>query len=639
MKNPVTIILSVNGGTFMKTSHRLSSRGILTGVWAMLFLVLITNARAAERQVLRSHVVSAVSELNLQPVGRLESSTNLDLVIGLPLRNQEALTNLLQQQYAPTSLQYHHWLTRDEFATKFGPTEQDYQAVIEFAKANGFTITGTHPNRTLVDVRGSVADIERTFRVTLLTYQHPTEAREFYAPDVEPSLDLTVPILHITGLDNYSIPRPVSIRETPQDKAADASPSSGSGSGPSGSYMGYDFMSAYVPGVSLNGSGQVVALVELDGYYANDITAYESQAGLPAVPLHNVLLDGFSGTPTANAVQVREVSLDIEMAISMAPGLSEVVVYEASNVMANVEDVLNRIATDNLAKQISCSWQFGNDATNLDQIYQEYAMQGQSFFQASGDNGAFTNSWLNQQQSDSPYVTLVGGTTLTTTGPEGDWLSEEVWNWNTGTGLDDTNDASGGGIGTSYLIPSWQTNIDMSTNGGSTSKRNVPDVAMVADGIYVIYNNGSTDSGVGGTSCSAPLWAGFTALVNQQAEASSQPTVGFINPAIYAIGTGPTYATCFHDITTGNNETYYSPSRFSAVPGYDLCTGWGTPTGSNLVNALLPQPDLTRGTDSLTNVNPHAGDTITVSITITNQSCFAGDTADRCISCRLLLVI
>ncbi len=315
------------------------------------------------------------------------------------------------------------------------------------------------------------------------------------------------------------------------------------------------------------------------------------------------------------------------MAISMAPGLSEVVVYEASNVMANVEDVLNRIATDNLAKQISCSWQFGNDATNLDQIYQEYAMQGQSFFQASGDNGAFTNSWLNQQQSDSPYVTLVGGTTLTTTGPEGDWLSEEVWNWNTGTGLDDTNDASGGGIGTSYLIPSWQTNIDMSTNGGSTSKRNVPDVAMVADGIYVIYNNGSTDSGVGGTSCSAPLWAGFTALVNQQAEASSQPTVGFINPAIYAIGTGPTYATCFHDITTGNNETYYSPSRFSAVPGYDLCTGWGTPTGSNLVNALLPQPDLTRGTDSLTNVNPHAGDTITVSITITNQSCFAGDTA------------
>jgi hypothetical protein len=561
----------------------------------------------------------------LQPVERLESSTNLDLVIGLPLRNQEALTNLLQQQYAPTSPQYHHWLTPDEFAAKFGPTEQDYQAVIEFAKANGFTITGTHPNRTLVDVRGSVADIERAFRVTLLAYQHPTEAREFYAPDVEPSFDLTVPVLHITGLDNYSVPRPVSIREAPQNKPADATPASGSG--PSGSYIGYDFISAYVPGVSLNGSGQVVALVELDGYYPNDITAYESQAGLPAVPLQNVLLDGFRGTPTANAHQVQEVSLDIEMAISMAPGLSKVVVYEASNVTANVEDVLNRIATDNLAKQISSSWQFGNDATNLDQIYQEYAMQGQSFFQASGDNGAFTNRWLNQQQSDSPYVTLVGGTTLTTTGPEGDWLSEKVWNWNTGTGLGETNGASGGGIGTSYSIPSWQTNINMSSNGGSRTKRNVPDVAMVADGIYVIYNNGSTASGVGGTSCAAPLWAGFTALVNQQAEASSQPTVGFINPVVYAIGTGPTYAACFHDIISGNNETYYSPLLFSAVPGYDLCTGWGTPTGSNLVNTLLPQPDLTRGTDSLTNVNPHAGDTVTVSISITNQSCPAGGTS------------
>jgi subtilase family serine protease len=316
------------------------------------------------------------------------------------------------------------------------------------------------------------------------------------------------------------------------------------------------------------------------------------------------------------------------MAISMAPGLSAVVVYEAPNELAFDIDVLDRIATDNLAKQISCSWNIA-DATTFDQKYQQCAAQGQSFFKSSGDNGAFTFLWPNQQQADSPYVTLVGGTTLTTTGPEGDWLSETVWNWNTGTGLGETNDASGGGISSTYPIPLWQQGVDMTFNQGSTLMRNIPDVAMVADDIYVVFNNGSTASNIGGTSVAAPLWAAFTALVNQQAAAYGEPTVGFINPAIYAIGTGTTYAACFHDYIPGNNETYYSPFQFYAAVGYDLCTGWGTPNGSNLVNALAPQPesDLTRGSDSLDNTSVYAGSTVTASITITNEPCPGASTA------------
>lgn len=622
----------------MKTTRQLLFRVVFGWACLALLLLLITNnARAAERQVLRGHVVRAVTELNLLPVGTLASSTNLDLAISLPLRNQEALTNLLQQEYAPTSPQYHHWLTPKQFTERFGPTEQDYQAAIEFARANGFTITGTHSNRTLLDVRGSVATIERTFRVTLLTYQHPTEAREFYAPDVEPSLDLTVPILHVTGLDNYSVPRPVSIRAAPQNNAANARPAAGSG--PSGTYMGEDFRAAYVPGVSLTGTGQAVALVEFEGYYANDISTYEGQAGvLPNVTLTNILVDGATGTPNY-VPYVEEVSLDIEMAISMAPGLSKVIIYEGpspNTTEANAIDTLNRIATDDLAKQIGCSWQLQEEfgVTNFDQIYQQYAMQGQSFFQASGDNGAYCTSFPNQEQADSPYVTLVGGTTLTTTGPEGAWVSETVWNQNIGTGPGATNDASGGGVSTNYAIPSWQQGIGMTFNQGSTVMRNVPDVAMVADGIYVIYNNGSTASGIGGTSCAAPLWAGFTALVNQQAVGYGRPTVGFINPAIYAIGTGTTYDACFHDITVGNNETYYSPFQFSAAVGYDLCTGWGTPNGSNLVNALAPQPesDLTRYSDSIDSLyysdyDVSAGTPLTVVVTITNEVCYGAGTA------------
>ena len=567
----------------MKTARQPLFRVTFAGAWAVLLLILITNASAAERQVLRGHVVRAVTDLHLHPVGLPPGSSNLDFVVGLPLRDQEALTNLLQQQYEPTSPLYHHWLTPAEFTAKFGPTEQDYQAVVEFAKANGFSITGTHPNRTLLDMHGSVTNIERAFRVTLRAYQHPTEAREFYAPDSEPSLDLVVPILHITGLNNYRLPHPLSVRRAPHNKAANATPAAGSG--PSGSYSGFDFRAAYAPGVPLTGSGQVIGLVEFDGYFATDINSYESQAGLPHISLQNVTMDGFSGTPTANANQVQEVSLDIEMAISMAPGISKLIVYEAPNNGATTVDILNRIATDNLAKQISCSWTLGDDPT-FDQIFKQYAAQGQSFFQASGDNGAFTSAWPDQQQADSPYITIVGGTTLTTTGPEGPWHSETVWNWNIGTGVGATDGASGGGISLNYSIPTWQHGIATGSNQGSTSSRNVPDIAMVADGIYVISDNGGTATDIGGTSCAAPLWAGFMALVNQQAKADGLPPVGFINPAIYAIGTGTTYTASFHDIITGNNETHFSPTRFSAVARYDLCTGWGTPNGSGLINAL-----------------------------------------------------
>ena len=148
---------------------------------------------------------------------------------------------------------------------------------------------------------------------------------------------------------------------------------------------------------------------------------------------------------------------------------------------------------------------------------------------------------------------------------------------------------SSGGISTTYSIPVWQQGINMTTNLGSTTRRNIPDVALTADNVFVRYNNGA--SGVfGGTSCAAPLWGGFTALMNQQAVAGNRPTVGFVNPAIYAIGKGANYTSNFHDITTGNNTWSGSPTRFYATAGYDLCTGWGTPAGSNLINSLAGPP-------------------------------------------------
>src|ERR1019366_1509358 len=171
-----------------------------------------------------------------------------------------------------------------------------------------------------------------------------------------------------------------------QNRVANAHPNGGAGV--NGSYMGGDFRAAYVPGVALNGAGQAVGLVEFDGFYANDITAYESQAGLPAIPVQTVYLDGYSGAPTISGNP--EVSLDIEMVISMAPGMSEVISYEAGP-SGIPNDVLNRMTTDNQAKQLACSWTWGGGpSATTDQIFQEMALQGQSFFCASGDSDAFS---------------------------------------------------------------------------------------------------------------------------------------------------------------------------------------------------------------------------------------------------------
>lgn len=488
---------------------------------------------------------------------------------------------MLQQIYDRASPQYRHYLTPEQFTEMFGPTAQDYQTLIRFAEANGFVVTGTHPNRVLLDVNSTVADIEKAFHVTMRTYQHPTETRRFYAPDVEPSVASALPVLEISGLNNYTLPHPIKLKLTPLNGASKVTPSDGSG--PSGTYMGNDFRAAYVPGVSLTGAGQTVGLVQFDGYYANDITTYESLAGLPNVTLTNVLLDGFNGIPDANADFVAEVSLDIEMTISMAPGLSRVIVYEAGpDGIPN--DVLNRMATDNQASQLSCSWGWGGGPDGAaDEIFQQMAAQGQSFFAASGDSDAFIGSTSGDFPADDPNITLVGGTTLATTGPGGSWVSETTWNWGGDIG-------GGGGISTAYSIPSWQQGVNMSINRGSAIMRNVPDVALIADNVYIIYDNGNSGA-VGGTSCAAPLWAAFTALVNQQAVASGKPPVGFLNPALYATGNGPNYAADFHDITTGNNTSTSSPIEFFAVTGYDLCTGWGSPAGQNLITDLAtPDP-------------------------------------------------
>ena len=544
---------------------------IALAVWVLSGALAIGQGAAPGRIILHGHVPAATARLT--PNGRLPATHQLHLAIGLPLRNQSELDDLLRQLYDPTSPNFHQFITPPEFAARFGPTETDYAAVRAFLETNGFTVTGAHPNRVVLDVAGGVAAVERTFGVTLHTYRHPTEARDFFAPDTEPSLAAPVTLLHVSGLDNYALPHP-HLKLQPLAALSNATPRSGSG--PGGSYRGNDFRAAYVPGTALTGAGQSVGLLQYDGYYSNDIASYISQAGITtSVVLTNIAVNGGVSSPGGGSV---EVSLDIEMAISMAPGLNKIYVYEAPNGFTAWSTILSKMANDNLAKQLSSSWGGGSPDATSEQIFKQMAAQGQTFFNASGDSDAFTGSV--PFPSDSTNITQVGGTTLTTTSAGGSYVSETAWNWGNGTG-------SSGGVSTYYTIPSWQTNVSMAANGGSTTYRNIPDVALTGDNVNVVFSNGVSGS-VGGTSCAAPLWAGFTALVNQQAALALKPPVGFLNPAIYAMGTGANYNTSFHDTTTGNNTSTASPSKYYAVAGYDLCTGWGTPNGTNFINVLVP---------------------------------------------------
>jgi len=284
--------------------------------------------------------------------------------------------------------------------------------------------------------------------------------------------------------------------------------------------------------------------------------------------------------------------------------LDKIVCFEAGGVGKH-NDVLNAMLANSNILNLSCSWGWDGPSNTTDAIFMSMDAVGQTFFNASGDVGAFTagsnsvngvdNPSYPNAPSSNPYITQVGGTTLTMNGAGATWASEVVWNW----GVDSSGDyfgsgsgASSGGISSYYSIPSWQTNVsNMAGRGGSTNFRNIPDVAACADYIYEIYNNGNNNSNNpfddnSGTSAAAPLWAGFMALVNQQLAANGQPSAGFINPALYAIAARTNYTAFFHDVTSGSNTWSASPNLFYATNGYDLCTGLGTMNGTNLINAL-----------------------------------------------------
>jgi subtilase family serine protease len=457
----------------------------------------------------------------------------------------------------------------DQFTAEFGPTQQDYDSVVSFAQANGLTVVATSPNRVNVQVTGSAANVQSAFHVNLGVYQHPSENRTFYAPDKEPTTGLSIALWHVDGLDNFSIPHPAGLTQNPQ--SAGEKSSATTGSGPSASFLGSDMRAAYYGG-TLTGSGQVVGLLEYYGTDLADLQTYYTNAHqtYPGSIITLLSTDGTSTSCVYSSCDDTEQTLDMTQALGMAPGLSGLVMFVGSADSA----IFNSMATHTpLALNLSSSWTwYPADPSTDDPYFKEFAAQGQNLFQAAGDSGKWTTSGTASEiyPADDPYVTSVGGTDLSTSSAAGPWASETAW-----------ADGGGGISPDRYAIPSWQSTAAAGCASCSQSYRNGPDVSANANFTYYVCADQTTCTAneYGGTSFAAPLWAGYLALVNQQRTSDGNGSLGFINPALYSIGTGSSYDSNFHDITSGSNG-------YSATTGYDLATGWGSPNGANLLNTL-----------------------------------------------------
>jgi subtilase family serine protease len=547
---------------------------------AAITIALTATTTAQAESVLTRHMRDEVRAGTAQPTAQLSGTQTLSLDLVLPLSDPAGLDSFLADIYNPGSPNFHHFLSVAEFTAKFGPTQADYDTVLAYAKANGLKVTGGSLDGMEVQVQGSVAAVEKAFHVKMQSYPRASGGT-FFAPDREPSTDMSVKLWHVSGLDNYSIPHALYQKRSDYAAAHGVSPESlvshaTTGSGPSASFLGSDMRAAYYGGTALTGAGQNLGLFEFLGTDLADLTNYYKTTGQTNnVPITLLSTDGTSTSCTDNRAgrdcDDTEQTLDMTQALGMAPGLASLVMYIGSTDTA----IISAMTTHNpLPTTIGCSWGWTPaDPTTLDPFFKRMAAQGQNFFTASGD----ASTWSRRNEAwpaDDANVVSVGGTDLVTKGAGGAWSSETAW-------VD-----SGGGISPDKIaIPAYQklSGVINSSNKGSTTLRSGPDVAANANFTFYTCANQTTclANEFGGTSFAAPMWAGFTALVNQQLVSQGKSTIGFLNPTIYSENVTSAYSTGFHDITSGKSGS------FSAETGFDLVTGWGSPK-TGLINELAP---------------------------------------------------
>ncbi len=559
------------------------NRRISAFLLAIASMLSAGGLQARAESVITRHVRQATLNGQARLVGHLPASQVLQLDIVLPVRDQAGLDNFLADLNSSSIPNFRHFLTPAEFTERFGPTQRDYDAVVQYVQTHGLAVVGGSRDGMEVQAKGPVSAIESAFHVNMLTFQHPTENRIFYGPDREPTTDLGIQLWHVSGLDNFSIPHPLFVKKSDYAKAHGISPDkvvshATTGSGPSASFLGSDMRAAYYGATALTGAGQNLGLFEFLGTDLADLNTYYANVHQTnTVPITLFSADGTSTSCVDSRAGGRcddtEQTLDMTQALGMAPGLANLTMYVGSSDTAIISSMTTHSP---LPTTIGCSWGWTPaDPSTLDPYFQKMAAQGQNFFAASGDS----STWSRRNEAwpaDDANIVSVGGTDLVTASAGGAWKSETAW-------VD-----SGGGISPDNIkIPSWQSQAGVinSTNKGSTTLRNGPDVSANANFTFYVCADQTTCTAneFGGTSFAAPMWAGYIALVNQQLKTNGFSPIGFLNPFLYSFGLGSSHATDFHDITSGKSGS------FSAVTGYDLVTGWGSPNGTGLLNALVAE--------------------------------------------------
>ena len=479
-------------------------------------------------------------------------------------------------------------LTRPQYEARYGADPKDVARVRAFARANGLNVVRIDRSARTVKLAGKAAACGAAFHVDLARYEHQGATYRGRTGPVYIPASLKDIIVSVHGLDNRPHAR-THFRLASGGKfgttRARASTST--------SYTPVQIAKIYDFPAGATGKGQAIGIIELGGGFAqSDLDSYFSALGIsPAPSVSAVAVDGGKNQPTGDSSGPdTEVMLDIEVAGAVAPQ-AKIVVYFAPNSDSGFLDAINQAVGDkqNKPSVISISWG-GPESSWTAQSLQSYnsalqaaAAMGVTVCAASGDDGSTDGVTDGLQHVDfpasSPYALACGGTRLSADG--GAMTSEQVWN-----DLP-SNGATGGGVSATFPLPTWQASahVPPSVNKGAFKGRGLPDVAGDADPEtgYQVGVDG-TDAVVGGTSAVAPLWAGLIACFNSQLKTS----VGFLSPNLYqqiAIKAGT-----FRDITSGNNGSYKAGS------GWDACTGWGSPNGTAILQALIATTPAARRT-------------------------------------------
>jgi len=603
----------------------------LLAIIVMCFLVESAGAQSGSVVALSGNHPREIS--GLQPVGRANPVAQLNLQVNLALRNRSALDQLLRNQQNPASPDYHRWLTPAQFDARFGPSQQDVNAVSQWLKAQGFQVTATSLAQRYVRFTATVADAERAFSTSIMAFGDGTSYSNITDPLIPAGLAGVVG--SVTGLDNFIHSMPASVAPPNPSGQGDAEllnppglldpgpassvPESGPAIATPGVDIGgvisfgpSDFRSFYdenplIGSGATGAGGDCLAIVGTSNFSASAVSLFNSTFDLPASSITTILTDGVD--PGANGAE-NEAFLDLEWSHAVAPGATHRF-YLGNDATASpngsIIDSIQRAVNDNACGVISVSFAMCGASSSfyttvVSPIYAQAAAQGQSVFIISGDWGAAglaydatTNSCVvastrtpNELGTD-PNVTNVGGTAFTPNFVGGNNVGdvpESAWNdsiAHPGGG------ATGGGVSGIYSKPSYQIGPGVPNDG----MRDFPDVAIIASPYSPGVFWGNTDSYgspvisccIGGTSLSAPVWAGIAKLLAQL----SAGRTGSLNPRIYALANTAAAASGFRDVTVGNNN-FNGVAGFSAGPGFDQTSGWGSVDISTFGNSWVSPP-------------------------------------------------